>query len=76
MLVQNNLVKLNYIEKGLSRLCSDTVCTGNSHMRFYDITSWSYVTLDDPVIYLSIQSMILGDVFCSIYDVNVHACEQ
>ena len=23
-------------------------CTGNSHMRFYDVTSWSYVNLDDP----------------------------
>ena len=23
--------------------------TGNSHMRFYDVTSWSYVNLDDPV---------------------------
>ena len=22
---------------------------GNSHMRFYDVTSWSYVNLDDPV---------------------------
>ena len=23
--------------------------TGNSHMSFYDVTSWSYVNLDDPV---------------------------
>ena len=22
---------------------------GNSHMRLYDVTSWSYVNLDDPV---------------------------
>ena len=39
--------KLNYVERGLSRLCGDT---GNSHMRFYDVTSWSYVNLDDPVL--------------------------
>ena len=45
MLVQNNLVKLNYVERGLSRLCGGH---GNSHMRFYDVTSWSYVNLDDP----------------------------
>ena len=44
MLVQNNF-KLNYVERGLSHLC---VGTGNSHVRFYDVTSWSYVNLDDP----------------------------
>ena len=31
--------KLNYVESGLSRLWGGT---GNSLMRFYDITSWSY----------------------------------
>ena len=39
--------KLNYVESGLSRLCGGPD-TGNSHMRFYDVTSWSYVNLDDP----------------------------
>ena len=38
--------KLNYIERGLSRL---RMGTENSHMRFYDVTPWSYVNLDDPL---------------------------
>ena len=40
---RNRAVKLNYVERRLSRLCAGT---GNSHMRFYDVT---YVNLDDPV---------------------------
>ena len=24
--------------------------TGNSHVRVYDVTAWSYVNLDDPLI--------------------------
>ena len=44
--------KLNYVESGLSRLCGGQ--GGNSRMRIYDVTSWSYVNLDDP------QSKIVG----------------
>ena len=47
MLVQNNLVKLNYVGRGLSRLCGGH---GELPQRFYDVTSWSYVNLDDPVL--------------------------
>ena len=36
--------KLNYLEGYRDY----AVGTGNSHMRFYDVTSWSYVNLDDP----------------------------
>ena len=39
------LVKLNYVERGLSRLCGGH---GEIPQRFYDVTSWSYVNLDDP----------------------------
>ena len=46
ILVQNNFWKLNYAEKEGYR--DYAVGTGNSHMRFYDVTSWSYVNLDDP----------------------------
>ena len=49
MLVQNFLVKLNYVERGLSRLFGGHGHgTGNSHVMFYDVTSWNYVNLDDP----------------------------
>ena len=39
MLVQNNFLE------GYRDYAVDA---GNSHMRFYDVTSWSYVNLDDP----------------------------
>ena len=43
--------KLNYVERGLSRLfAGHGRGPGNSHMRFYDVTSYSYVNLDDPVV--------------------------
>ena len=40
----------NYIERGLSTYRDYAVSTENSHVRFYDVTTWSYVTLDDPYI--------------------------
>ena len=39
-------IKLNYVEGGLSRLCGGY--GGTPNVRFYDVTSWSYVNLDDP----------------------------
>ena len=42
MLVQNS--KSNYVES----YHDYAVGTGNFHMRFYDVTLWSYVNLDDP----------------------------
>ena len=44
MLIQNNLVKLR--RKGYHDYAVDT---GNSHMGFYDVTSWSYVNLHHPI---------------------------
>ena len=39
--------KLNYVERRLLRLCVGR--RGTPNVRFYDITSWSYVNLDDPL---------------------------
>ena len=41
------IVKLNYVERGLSRLGSGH---GKVPCEVYDVTSWSYVNLDDPTL--------------------------
>ena len=44
--------------------------TGNSHVRFYDVTSWSYVNLDDPV---CIQPTVLAAIYCE-FELNGWEC--
>ena len=42
---------VNYVERGLNTYRDYAVGMGgqNSHVRFYDLTSWRYVNEDDPI---------------------------
>ena len=65
MLVQNNFLE------GYRDYAVDA---GNSHMRFYDVTSWSYVNLDDPVLKLEPSPLRLPTLHSGAVLVGISNC--